>query len=180
MREAQASYERMFGQARSDLSPFRQMGGTALNDYYRLLGSNTDADLRQRRDQMMSAINAKAGSRGGFYSSARAKALGVAEGEYQNAREQRMFDRLGFLSQLGGAAAASSAGSAGQFGQMMGGASMAGNAGAAGHMAGAGMAWGQGLSGAMQGLGSGLSSYGMYQNMADYHDKALAQSAKKP
>ena len=120
-------YQQMYGQARTDLQPYRQAGQRALTALERMAGLQGDFDFTAdpgyqfRLDQGQQAVERGAAARGGLLSGGHTRELtefaqGMASQEYQNA-----FQRLAGIAGMGQQAAAGSADASMQAGQGMAG-----------------------------------------------------------
>lgn len=177
--QANALQERQFNQIRSDFSPYRKAGATALSqmanpDFQRdftMSDYQADPGYEFRMKEAQKALERSAASRGGLQSGRTLKELtrygqDYASNEYQNAYNRfnadrdRRYGRLSDLARMGQSSAAQSAAAgqsyANQAGQNIIG---AGNAAAAGQIA-----TGNAIAGGLSGAGNlGLQGANMYQ-----------------
>lgn len=157
----------MYNQTRSDLAPFRGLGLSAMQDYYRkLMAGGGDADLQRYQKEQTGLLNMQMAKRGLLSSGAAVKGLSDLGAKIAEAREQRFYDRMAPLLGVGTGtsnmlANASMGYARGGSDALTGGAQAAGNLyGQAGMNAGLGTS---GLAGSIGGaLGNGGLLYGLY------------------
>lgn len=118
--QSQGFQREMYDRSRADLAPFRGLGLSALQDYYRRAqAGGDDADLKRYQQEQTDAFNMQMSKRGLLGSSASTKGLSDLGAKIAEAREQRYYERmsplLGIGSGVSGQLANSAMGYGGQF-----------------------------------------------------------------